>query len=69
MANFYCMKVCGDGNFSIKEWNLAMKECELLGLSKEETNKILHPEEYPCEKQCNDCLNVVLDTQIANKKN
>lgn len=29
---FYCQKVCGDVNFSIKEWNKAFKYCNDAGI-------------------------------------
>lgn len=64
--NFYCAKQCGDPDFSIEEWNKAYRYCIDANLSEDETNKILHPE--PCEKQCDGCINIVLDTQSKNKK-
>jgi len=65
-SNFYCAKKCGDPEFSIKEWNEAYQFCIDAGLSESETNKILHPE--PCKTQCEACMNMVLDTQIKNRK-
>jgi hypothetical protein len=65
--SFYCKKVCGDPNFSIKEWNRTYKYCNDVGLSEEESNKILNQEFYPCKTQCEDCLNTVLDTQLQRK--
>lgn len=66
--SFYCAKKCGDPDFSIDEWNKALQYCEDAGLSESETNKILHPELFPCETQCEACMNIVLDTQIKNRK-
>lgn len=67
--NFYCKRKCGDPDFSIDEWNDKFEECIKMGLSSEEMDKILFPEEYnPCEKQCEDCINIVLDTRSKNKK-
>lgn len=69
MANFYCAKKCGDPKFSIDEWNKAYQFCLDAGLSESEMNKILHPEtDKPCETQCEACMNIVLDTQIKNRK-
>lgn len=65
---FYCQKVCGAVDFSIDEWNEAFRYCEEAGIEGEERNRILHPDLFPCEKQCEDCINIVLDTQIKNKK-
>jgi hypothetical protein len=66
--DFYCKKVCGDPDFDIDEWNEALDYCQKAGLSKEESDKILHPELFPCETQCEDCMNTVLDTQIKNNQ-
>lgn len=69
MANFYCAKKCWDPDFSIDEWNKAYQFCLDAGLSESEMNKILHPEtDKPCETQCEACMNIVLDTQIKNRK-
>lgn len=67
-TNFYCKKVCGDPDFSIEEWNKAFRYCEDAGIEGEARDKILHPEKFPCEVQCESCMNTVLDTQIKNKK-
>ena len=66
--NFYCKRVCGNPEFSIDEWNEAHQYCIDAGLSEHESNKIIHTELFPCETQCEDCINTVLDTQIKNKK-
>ena len=65
---FYCKQVCGDPDFSIDEWNEAFEYCENMGLEGEARDKILSPELSPCETQCEDCMNTVIDTQIKNKK-
>ena len=65
---FYCQKVCGDVNFSIDEWNKAFKYCNDAGIEGIERDKILSPELFPCETQCEACMNIVLDTQIKNRK-
>ena len=65
---FYCQKVCGDPDFSIDEWNKALQYCEDAGIEGIERDKILSPELFPCETQCDACMNIVLDTQIKNRK-
>lgn len=66
--NFYCVKKCGDPEFSIEEWNKAFQYCEDAGIEGIERDKILSPELFPCKTQCERCANIVLDTQIKNKK-
>ena len=66
--DFYCQKYCGDVNFSIDEWNKAFKMCNDANIQGEERDRILSPELFPCKTQCEDCMNIVLDTQIKNKK-
>lgn len=56
---FYCQKVCGDVNFSIKEWNEAMKYCDGAGIEGIERDKILNPELFPCNEQCFSCMVIV----------
>ena len=58
---FYCKKVCFDDSFSIEEWNEADKELDLTNLSEKEKLNILLPK--ACKKQCDDCINTVLDTR------
>ncbi len=65
---FYCKKVCGDPDFSIDEWNKALKFCNEAGIEGEEADRILHPELFPCETQCQSCINTVIDTQQKTKK-
>lgn len=65
---FYCQKVCGDVDFSIDEWNKAFEYCNDAGIEGIERDNILSPELFPCETQCEACMNIVLDTQIKNKK-
>ena len=66
--NFYCQKKCGEVDFSIDEWNKANEYCNNAGIEGEERDRILSPELFPCETQCEACMNIVLDTQIKNKK-
>lgn len=68
MTNFYCAKKCGDPDFSIEEWNKAYQYCEDAGIEGIDRDKILSPQLFPCESQCEACLDIVLDTQIKNKK-
>lgn len=62
------MKVCGDPDFSIDEWNKAYKFCEDAGIEGIERDKILYPEMFPCAEQCESCTNVVLDTNLKYAK-
>jgi hypothetical protein len=64
---FYCKKVCGDPEFSIKEWNKAFDYCNKMGIEGEARDRILNPEKFPCETQCDSCINTVIDTQVKNK--
>lgn len=64
---FYCKKVCGDGHFSIKKWNEDFKMCNELGIEGIERDKILHPELFPCKKQCESCINIVIEQQQRTK--
>ena len=59
--NFYCKKICGDPDFSIDKWNKDFEYCNDAGIEGTERDKILNPELFPCEKQCESCLNIVLD--------
>ena len=65
---FYCQNACGEVDFSIDEWNKAFKYCNDAGIEGIERDKILSPELFPCETQCEACMNIVLDTQIKNRK-
>jgi len=66
--NFYCQRVCGEVGFSIEEWNKAFRECIEMGYSEEQMDEILNPEYNPCKEQCQDCINIVLETQKKNRK-
>ena len=65
--NFYCQRTCGEVDFSIEEWNKAFRYCNNAGIEGEERDRILSPEMFPCEKQCESCINIVLDNQLKNK--
>lgn len=68
-TNFYCAKKSGDSEFSIEEWNKSYQFCIEAGLSEKESNNILFAEiDQPCKEQCEACMNIVLDTQIKNRK-
>lgn len=64
--NFYCQQKCGHVDFSIKEWNEAYKEINAMPISEEEKQKLIDGE--PCEKQCFDCVAIVGETRLKNKK-
>lgn len=59
MAHFYCQKLTGDANFSIKEWNRVHDEIKDLGLTEKEENDILFGDGEPCKEQCFDCMAIV----------
>ena len=65
--NFYCQRVCGEVDFSIDEWNRKNKLCNDLNIEGIERDRILNPDLFPCEIQCDECINIVLDTQEKNK--
>lgn len=68
MGNFYCQKLCGEENFSIDEWNEAFRYCEDNNIEGEESDRILHPELFPCENQCFDCIAIVGKRRLETKK-
>ncbi len=52
-ANFYCQRVVGDVNFSIKEWNEQFELCNKLNID-------MPGDDLPaCKKQCFDCMAIV----------
>lgn len=66
MKKFYCKKVCGDPNFSIDDWNRLNKFCNDAGIEGIERDKLLHTALFPCKVQCDECINIVLDTRKKN---
>ena len=66
--SFYCQKACGEVGFSIEEWNEAYLYCVYNNLSKEETNKILHPELFTCESQCFNCMAIVGERRLKTNQ-
>ena len=68
MSKFYCMNLCCDPNFSFNDWNEAYDYCEKAEIEGLERDKILHPEKFPCNNQCEACINEVIDTQMKNKR-
>ncbi len=42
--------------------------CDRLNIEGIERDKILNPELFPCETQCQECINIVLDTQLKYQK-
>lgn len=65
-TNFYCQQKCGEVDFSIDEWNKAYKEINAMPISEEEKRKLIDGE--PCKEQCFDCMAIVGQTRIKNKK-
>lgn len=63
--NFYCQQKCGSPDFSIEEWNKALKYCNDAGIEGKQRNEIL--EGKPCKEQCFDCMAIVGKTRIKNK--
>lgn len=65
IKSFYCkIHTCTD--FCIDEYNEATKELRELGFSLKQEIEILHPD--PCKKQCNDCINEMLDNRSKTQK-
>ena len=64
----YCQKVCGDEDFSIEEWNEALRYCNDAGIEGIERDKILHPEKFPCEEQCFACMAIVGERRLKTKQ-
>lgn len=64
MKNFYCMAICGSGDFNIEEWDETRKKLELTNLSEKEKQDILLPP--MCKTQCFDCCAVVGATRKKN---
>lgn len=50
-----------------QEWNKAFDFCEKAGIEGEERDRILSPELFPCESQCNNCTNIVLDRRLKGQ--
>ena len=66
--NFYCKRACCSDDWTIEEFN---NELELLhkGLIKEEEFNYKYHNIPPCTEQCFDCMAIVGETRIKNKKN
>lgn len=64
--NFYCQHHSGHEDFSIDEWNEVNKELQTLPLTEKEKQDILFPE--PCKKQCQACINIIIDQRIKTQK-
>ena len=61
-VHFYCQKLCGDANFSINEWNRQFEICNAAGIEMPEDDL------EGCKEQCFDCLAIVGETRLKNKK-
>jgi hypothetical protein len=59
--NFYCQRVVGDSDFSIKEWNEQLKLCRELNIKMPWDNL------QPCSKQCANCIALVEKQQIKTR--
>lgn len=66
--NFYCQIMCGEENFSIEEWNKTLHDLENTNLSELEKDKILNPKMFGgCEKQCFDCMQLLVKEGLKLK--
>lgn len=66
MENFYCQQKCGQVDFSIEEWNKSYKEIQNMPISEKEKRELI--DGVPCKKQCFDCIAIVGETRLKNKK-
>lgn len=64
--HFYCGKLTAL-DFSIDYWNEAWRYCEDNNIEGIERDKILHPENFPCETQCFRCMAEVGERQLKTK--
>ena len=60
--NFYCSGT-PDGEFDINRWNEEFHLAHEMGV----IDQVKLPGEHDCEKQCERCLNVVLDRKLLNQ--
>lgn len=63
--NFYCQQKCGSQDFSINDWNKALKFCNDAGIEGKERSEILDGK--PCKEQCFNCIAIVGETRLKNK--
>lgn len=62
---FYC-KIYTCTDFCINEYNQATKDLQEMAMSLQEQVKILNPDS--CKKQCQDCIDEMLDTRLKTQK-
>ncbi len=67
-AHFYCQNLCGQVDFDIDEWNLALKYCDESGIKGIERDRILHPEKFPCSEQCFSCIAIVGERRLKTQE-
>lgn len=61
MSSFYCQNKCGRDDFDIEKWNEQFRNCLSAGIEMPK-NKI-------CDSQCFECIAIVGETRIKNRKN
>lgn len=65
-TNFYCQHHTGHEDFSIDEWNKVSNELKSLPLTEKQKQEILFPD--PCRKQCQVCIDIVIDHRTKTQK-
>lgn len=63
---FYCQIRCGEVDFSFSEWNKALKEILAMPIPEDDKERLIHP--APCERQCQTCIDVVIETKARNRE-
>lgn len=58
--SFYCQNICGRVDFSIEKWNEEFEACRKAGVEMKKPR--------PCGEQCFDCMAIVGQTRIKNKR-
>lgn len=64
MSSFYCRVRTGEIT-SDPEYKKAVDELWKMSIPESEKRKLML--DHPCEHQCEDCLNIVIETKAANK--
>ncbi len=63
----YCDKIAG-GSFKIDEWNKLFEHCNKNNIQGKERDKILHPDKFPCEEQCFNCMAIVGERRLKTQQ-